>query len=194
VPISPILRKNLPLLVAGVITISAVIIFRISMKWDGISLTVRLQDIAGLLAPLAFASAVVERAVEILISPWRDAAASKLETELAAVKADPKALPVDVKKASDALDDYRGETQRYAFAISLTLSVFVAMAGVRALGPFADAAKLRDPKITSDGQHLFFLCVDVVLSSALLAGGADGIHSIVNAVTNFFDSTANKTK
>ena len=99
-----------------------------------------------------------------------------------------------MKKASDALDDYRGETQRYAFTVSLTLSIFVAIAGVRALGPFAETAKLKDPKITSDGQHVFFLCVDVVLSSALLAGGADGIHSIVNAVTTFFDSTANKTK
>jgi len=190
----PFLRKNWPLFVAGVIAISAVIIFRVCMNWDGISLTVKLQDLAGLLAPLAFAAAVVERAVEILISPWRDAEAGKLETALAASKADPKATPADVKKASDALDDYRGETQRYAFAVSLTLSVFVAIAGVRALGTFADTAKLRDPKATSEGQHLFFLWVDVALSSALLSGGADGIHSIVNAVTTFFDSTADKTK
>jgi len=32
----------------------------------------------------------------------------------------------------------------------------------------------------------------VMLSATLLAGGADGIHSIVNAVTSFFNATADK--
>jgi hypothetical protein len=34
--------------------------------------------------------------------------------------------------------------------------------------------------------------VDVALSAALLAGGADGIHSVMNAITSFFDNTAEK--
>jgi hypothetical protein len=67
------------------------------------------------------------------------------------------------------------------------------MAGVRALGPFADAAKLNDVRFTTQGQHLFFLCVDVLLSTGLLAGGADGIHSVVNAATSFFQGAATKS-
>jgi hypothetical protein len=153
------------------------------------------------LAPLAFASAVIERAVEILVSPWRDAEASKLDKAVTAIKARPKPDDpamnarnvADLKAASDALDEYRGDTQRYAFAVSLTLSVLVSMAGVRALGPFADAGKLNDVKFTSQAQHLFFQCVDVALSAGLLAGGADGIHSVVNAATSFFDGSANRS-
>jgi hypothetical protein len=159
-----------------------------------------LQDLSGLLAPLAFASAVIERAVEILVSPWRDAGASKLSKALAAIQARP-AEPAacaqnaaDLQAASDALDEYRGDTQRFAFAVSLTLSVLVSMAGVRALGPFADAVKLNDIKLTPSAQHLFFLVIDVALSAGLLAGGADGIHSVVNAATSFFDGAADRAK
>lgn len=185
-------RKNWPLWVAGGVAISAVTAFRMFMNWDAVHMAVPLQSLAGLLAPVAFASAVVERAVEILISPWRDAGASKLEKTLAALKSDPQTPAAAVAVVSDALDDYRGQTQRYAFAISLTISVFVSMSGVRALGPFADVTRLDDPKITPAGQHEFFLAVDVALTSALLAGGADGVHSVVNAVTTLFDSTADK--
>ena len=80
--ISPFLRQKWPLLFAGVIAISVVIVFRVNMNRGGISLTVKLQGLAGLLALLAFAAAVVERAVEILISPWRDAEASKVASRV----------------------------------------------------------------------------------------------------------------
>jgi hypothetical protein len=193
-------KKNWPLLAAAASALVGVIVFRVFLNWDGISLTVRLQDLSGLLAPLAFASAVIERAVEILVSPWRDAGASKLSKALAAIQARP-AEPAacaqnaaDLQAASDALDEYRGDTQRFAFAVSLTLSVLVSMAGVRALGPFADAVKLNDIKLTPSAQHLFFLVIDVALSAGLLAGGADGIHSVVNAATSFFDGAADRAK
>jgi len=198
-PLPSTVRKNWPLFVSGALALVGVIIFRAFLNWDALGLTVRLQDLSGLLAPLAFAAAIVERAVEILVSPWRDAEASKLEKGVAAIKARPTdpatnaQNAADLKAASDALDEYRGATQRYAFAVSLTLSVLVSMAGVRALGNFVAADKLKDPKFTQGAQYLFFLCVDVALSAALLAGGADGIHSLVNAVTSFFDSTADKS-
>jgi hypothetical protein len=198
-PLTAIVRKNWPLFVSGALALLGVIIFRLYLNWDGLSFTVRLADLTGLLAPLAFASAVIERAVEIFVSPWRDAKASKLERAVAAIKARPADPAVntqnaaDLQAASDALDEYRGDTQRYAFAVSITLSVLVSMAGVRSLGPFADTGKLNDARITTQAQHLFFLCVDVTLSAALLAGGADGIHSVVNAVTSFFEAAADKS-
>ena len=196
------MKKNWPLFASGIVALLGVIIFRVFMKWDALGFSVKLTDLTGLLAPLAFASAVVERAVEILVSPWRDAEASKLERNVTAIKtrpADPDPVKntqnaADLKSASDKLDEYRGNTQQYAFAVSLTLSIFVSLAGVRALGPFVDVAKLNDAAITTQAQHFFFLCVDVALSAALLAGGADGVHSVLNAVTSFFDASADKSK
>ncbi|MGD0162319.1 MAG: hypothetical protein ABSB39_07590 [Candidatus Sulfotelmatobacter sp.] len=189
-------KSNWALLLSGVIVLAGVIIFRLWINWDGVKLTVKVEDLAGLLAPLAFAATVIERGVEILISPWRDAGASKLQKAVEAIKARPadpataQQNALDLKAASDALDEYRGVTQQYAFAVSLTLALLVSIAGVRALGPFLD----KDFKFAIDKQRLFFGSVDVILSTAMLAGGADGVHSVVNAVTSFFNTTADKSK
>jgi hypothetical protein len=190
--------KNAALVIAGGLALAGILIFAVWLKWDGVVMTVALDKLAGLLSPIAFAAAVVERGVEILISPWRDSEASKLEKAVAAIKARP-ADPAtaaqnaaDLQAASNALDDYRGTTQRYAFAVSLTLSILVSIAGVRALGPFLDPAKFDLLKTSNPDQHTFFLAMDVALTAALLAGGADGVHSVVNAVTSFFDASADK--
>src|SRR5579859_517065 len=191
--------RNWPVLLAGIVAGLGIAIYYAFLRWSGLTFNVQVTAVASLLAPLAFAAAVVERAVEILISPWRDAGASKLEKELAAVQAQPvdPAKPAQhvaaLKAVSDALDEYRGNTQQYAFAVSLTMSTLVSIAGVRALGPFLDAGKFNDLAKTHPQQQVFFLCVDVALSAALLAGGANGIHSIVNAITSFFDASADKS-
>ena len=197
------LRKNWPLLAASGLALIGVAIFRRFLNWNNLNLTVKVSDLAGLLAPLAFAAAVVERAVEILVSPWRDAGASKLDGVVAAIKARPADPPTDavnataLKAASDALDDYRGETQRYAFAVSqLRYQSWSASLVYALIEPFVDNSWLQVPQSFDHvpGATTVFLCVDVALSAALLAGGADGVHSVVNAVTSFFDDTADKRK
>jgi hypothetical protein len=197
-PLTSVPKRSWPLLVSSALALGGVVIFRVLLNWNNLNFTVKVSDLAGLLAPLAFAATVVERAVEILVSPWRDAEASKLDKAVAAIKAKSVDTATTaqnaeaLKTASDALDEYRGDTQRYAFAVSLLLSVLVSIAGVRALGPFVDGVKLKDTTITTEAQRMFFLAVDVALSAALLAGGADGIHSVMNAITSFFDNTAAK--
>ena len=198
-PLPSIVRKTWPLIGAVALAVLGAIICGAFLNWNALGLKVELKDLSGFLAPLAFAAAIIERAVEILVSPWRDDEASKLDKAVAAIKArpaDPAANAqnaADLKAATDALDEYRGETQRYAFAVSLTLSVLVSIAGVRALGNFFEASNLNQPEFKKGAQYLFFLCVDVMLSAALLAGGADGIHSVVNAITSFFDASADKS-
>jgi hypothetical protein len=67
----------------------------------------------------------------------------------------------------------------------------VSVAGVRALQQFLAVNALGAAK---DAQNDFFLTVDVLLTALLISGGADGLHSIVNAVTTFFDATADEKK
>lgn len=191
--------KNRLQLAAFIVAALCLITFALWLRWEGISLSVPVTNITGLLAPLAFAAAIIERSVEILVSPWRDAQASQLQAAVSAIKARADAPDAetsaknaaDLKAALDAFEEYRGETQRYAFGVSLGLSMLTTIVGVRALSPFLDNAKFH---ATSHAQQLYFLCLDVALSAALLAGGADGIHSLVNAVTSFFDATAQKAK
>lgn len=187
---------NWPLMVTGLITAIVLLIFGKYLRWDALDLSVGVTQLADRLAPLALAAAVVERAVEILISPWRDAGASKLQKAITAIQArspDPATSAqnaTELEAASNALDEYRGATQKYAFAVSLIIGMLLSVSGVRALGPFADLNKFSARAAAH--QHIFFLCTDVFVSATLLAGGAAGLHSVVNAVTTFFDATADK--
>jgi len=191
-------RQNWRVVATAAIAILVMLIFAIYALWECVYFKISVTDLTTLLAPVAFAAAVIERAVEILISPWRDTGANKLQSALAAIRASSSnSVSNDnhaaEKAASDALDEYRGVTQRYAFAISIFLSLCVSIAGVRAFQPFLDSTKFAELTNTHPHQHEFFIVIDIVLSAAVLAGGADGVHSIANAITTFFDHTADRT-
>ncbi|HEX4322735.1 MAG TPA: hypothetical protein VHZ52_17615 [Acidobacteriaceae bacterium] len=189
-------------LLGFLIALVSVAIFAWKQHWDGINLTLNLTDLVSRMTPLILAATFIERSVEILISPWRDAPAAKLQNALNAIKSRPVAADAataainaeDLKVASQALDDYRGDTQRHAFAVSLVLSFLAAVAGVRGLWSFvsADPNTLAAYKALSNGQREYFQVVDVILSGTLLAGGADALHAVLNSITTFFNATANK--
>jgi len=165
-----------------------ILIFGGRLQWGGLSMTVEVTNLAGLLAPVVFTAAVVERAVEILISPWRDAGANALQNSAAAATAAGNTALAQGESAK--LDHYKAATQKYAFCLSLVLSLLVSISGVRALGPFVKEATMGT--VRAD-QKTFFLTLDVALTTLLLAGGADAMHSIVNAVTTFFDASTKKS-
>jgi hypothetical protein len=68
------------------------------------------------------------------------------------------------------------------------------MVGVRALWPFLDAQTAVAFNNARSGQRDTFIVFDVILSAALMAGGANGIHSIVSVITTFSDVTEERTK
>lgn len=222
--------EHLPVYFSLAITIIGVAVFTAFAKWNGLHLQVKTTDIAGVMAPLFFAATFIERAVEVVISPWRDAQAETLgntaDTKKAHAKAvataaaaatvvssgiDPTSavaftaattaaktatdLAVAAAQASNEADDafaqYKGRTKQYAYAVALTLALLVAYVGVRALSSFCDQTQRPSP-FQSVNQQLMFNVVDVVLSAALLAGGANGIHSIVTSITTFFDTNTQK--
>jgi hypothetical protein len=154
------------------------------------------SDVLNRLTPLILTAGFIERSVEVLISPWRDPDANRLNTAVAtaskAAETDPatKAQKLqDVAKAADTLTDFKGQTQRYAFLTSLSLGLIASLAGVSALTPFLAPGALNS---LPSAQHALFAGFDVLLTAALLAGGADGMHSVISAFTSFFVATAQK--
>ncbi len=154
------------------------------------------SDVVKLLTPLVLASAFIERAVEVIISPWRDSEADRLTTQLHAVRVvstagdEPTADRVsNIVAAKHALTDYRGQTQRYAFLISLGLGLIASLAGVRTIRPFLQLDALNHLNFV---QRDLFVGFDVLLTGALLAGGADGLHSMISAITCFFNATSER--
>jgi hypothetical protein len=113
------------------------------------------------------------------------AAAAQLSSQAAT------AAVADASTAAVAITDYCGLTKQYAYAVSLLLGILVAYSGVRGLENLCAENAL---KAVGWGQKLMFETVDVILSGAVMAGGANGIHSIVNLVTSFADTTSDRVK
>ncbi len=174
-----------------------VLILEHHAQWPGAGLVMDPKTVLTFLSPLLLTAGFIERAIEIIVSPWRDAGATVLANRVDALKSlpapsDPVALLASQSAlvvAQSEFQSYKGQTQRFAFSVSITMSLGAAMVGVRALGPFLPSTPPVGPV-----QLLWFKVFDVVLSACLLAGGADGIHSVVNMFTTFFDTTTQKTQ
>ena len=93
--------KNGPLVLAIALALLAVAVFGVFLKWNGLNFTIKPTDVLGLLAPLAVAATFIERAVEILISPWRDTGANKLAKVLEVVKARVADAVANAQNATD---------------------------------------------------------------------------------------------
>ncbi|HWR14056.1 MAG TPA: hypothetical protein VN577_04465 [Terriglobales bacterium] len=148
------------------------------------------DDFLRVLTQLIAIALIIERAVEVLISPLRSE-----ETERRRL-----ALAIQSERASDIesvlpyINPYvgwRSDTQKIAFSISLGLGLLVAIIGMRALQFLADPVVLNGLRGT---QATLFRIVDVVLTGALLAGGADGLHKLASLFTSYVERATERVR
>lgn len=153
------------------------------------------DSVLGTLTWLFIVALFIERAVEVIVSTLRDSDAAPLEHAVAAAQdridaqaqVAPAAMPYlePLHAAQKMLLDYRSETKQLALCISFVLSLFVSVAGVRAFGSIVNGVP--------PDNHLF-AAADVIVTGAVLAGGTDAIHQMMNVVINFFNNAADKAK
>lgn len=197
--------------------VALVIVIAFWLRWAGITMKVDVTTVSTILAPLLLTALFIERAVEVIISAWRDEGADQLANAVKSAKRSAAAIATQ-DAAIDQFTQYKGKTRRYAWAVALVLGAAAAMVGVRALWPFVDDANgkfaaavivtdkttgksieniaVGNPINADENKDLkrAFIVVDVLLSALLLAGGANGIHSIMTAFTSFFDATKQKNE
>lgn len=145
------------------------------------------------LTPLVLAALFIERSLEVFITVWRGEKAAVLERSVqkASDLLDSDSAKVGaVRAASDALSQYRFETQQIALPIALVLGILISALGVRGLGNFADLDKLTDRPT----QRYLFNAADVLLTGALMGGGSDFMHKIITTFTDLMDATSQKAK
>ena len=65
------MSKAGPIVIAGTAAIIRLIVLVAFLKWEGVAMKLSVNQLTTLLAPIAFTAVVIERGVEILISPWR---------------------------------------------------------------------------------------------------------------------------
>lgn len=161
------------------------------------------QAFAGLIGWLFAVALFVERAVEVVVMVFRDYSADLLQaTEDSATDANTSANKALVANPADpglktiadktqlVLDEahknnviYRAKTKEIALSVGFVFGAMVSVAGVRALhGLLVDGT-------TTSGWFNF---VDIIVTSAMLAGGSEGIHRIANAFTSFMDNLSSR--
>jgi hypothetical protein len=96
-----------------------------------------------------------------------------------------------VTKARTALEDvqnrelhYRADTKRIATLVGFMLGALVSLAGVHSLGSLLVLDTTGKPQ---DLGALFYLA-DLIVTSAILAGGSEGIHHMTEAFTSVMDN------
>lgn len=86
-----------------------------------------------------------------------------------------------VRDAHAAMEKYKSETQRLTFVIGSLIGLLIGLAGMRILAPLVDLQLAG----WSDFQLFAFHSIDVVLTAALLAGGASGIHEVIAMFSDY---------
>jgi hypothetical protein len=168
-----------------VLYVVAIVFTRLRSGNDTGALSFSPQGLANLgptMAPLFAVSVFIERGVEVVVASSRGLDALALQRNLAAALAGTDALAQSA--AQSALDEFKAQTQRYAFLASSVLSLCASLVGVRAI-----QALLATPSASVPVPSHGFMIFDVVLTSLLLAGGSDGIHQVVTTITSFLDTS-----
>lgn len=165
------------------------------------------QAVGGVLSGLVFIALLIERAVEVFVSPLsgedkqeqvtlqaqvrgqmaearrgmeaakqaqlRDPSAQAATDQLSQSQIRLETLAEQERQALSTIATLDARTQRLALSISVPVALLVSLSGVRAMGGLVSV-----PPGSLSGA--LFAAADVVLTAGLLAGGADGIHKILD--------------
>jgi hypothetical protein len=153
------------------------------------------QAVLGILAWLFAVAVFIERAVEVIVMVLRDAEADVREgvvdaeqgrLDEAAKAAPATPLNLDALHAAQKnLADFRAETKEIALCVSFVLGIAVSLAGIRAFASIVNAVP---------AGNWLFPTVDILVTGAVLAGGSEGVHQMVNVFSNFMESLADHVK
>ena len=126
------------------------------------------------------------------MSIWRSEEANKRETAVQSLIAAKKpANDPDLIEAQAKLIEYKAETLQWTMPTGFTLGILIAVCGVRALNPFIDPVSFSSAS-SVEAQHWWFNMIDIFFTGALLAGGADPIHKILDLYRKFMESSSSK--
>lgn len=184
------MKKVLPwILIGGAIGVAC-----IAANWPGLRFA-KLDggEFMSHLGALLVFALLIERTVEVFLTIWRAEEAKQREAEVqrlvtaGAIATDPALVA-----AHDRMLEYRAETQRWAFPMSFIIGLLLASFGVRVIDQFVISASANAPDGPSGNQLWWFHVADIVLTAALLAGGADPIHKLMDTFRKFMEASSAK--
>ncbi|MGB3479301.1 MAG: hypothetical protein WBB67_09085 [bacterium] len=89
------------------------------------------------------------------------------------------------------LEEYSAQTKTLAMLTAFALGIAISALGVRALQPLVDPAVFKS---LGTWQRALFIGADTLVTGALLGGGSDGIHKILDLFTSTAQQYLDKIK
>jgi hypothetical protein len=152
-----------------------------------------------LLGTLFFASAILERAMDVWLSLVKGGMADQLDADLRVLKAqiassapeEKTALETQLASLVDKRVAHQNETRQLASPVSLVAGIIISAIGLRSLQPLFEKG---DASWLHSRQGHVFSGVDIIVTGTLLAGGSDGIHWIVALYRDWTDKNRNTSR
>jgi len=157
------------------------------------------SDIVSLLIGLFLIALFIERTVEVFTVVWRDQGKQKYINEISSEKLKPASMTVDGKRKptdkeideTKKLEDYGVKTKSMALKVAFALGIAASAFGIRVLQPLIDPAIFKQIGIV---QKAMFTVIDILITGALLGGGSEGIHKILDVFLSTAESYRKKVK
>jgi hypothetical protein len=164
------------------------------------------QRVWDALTGLFLVALTFERALEVLVTTFREPGEMPLRHKLDEVQERLDFIPKDIRLpqpeklaleerlvvehagARKALDGYKSETRVVSLGLSLVCAIIVSAAGFRVL-----ATVVSNPPTGGTFQGAVFTVIDVLLTGGLIAGGSKGIHALTQAVGEVLDATRRRS-
>ena len=97
----------------------------------------------------------------------------------------------EIHGASARFEEFGAETRKLGLLTALALGVIASALGIRSIQALVDPTVFADLTTT---QRSLFAGVDTLVTGALLGGGADGIHQIVETFLGFVEKHKTRIK
>jgi hypothetical protein len=190
------LKQNWPYLLVGCLIAAFMLLVKpLKLKED------ILPKIWSLLGGVVVVTIVVERAMEVLLTPLRAPKSEKIGQEIKKLEEEIELKPIatrgvnhvwgDLIEKRDERLDHKSFTRKLSFAISIPIGISISTLGFRILAPLVLPESLGNLQGIS---KVSFHGLDIILSGLLIAGGSDWIHRLMNLVKGMGISNNKKKK
>lgn len=170
------------------VVLLAIIVFSILIGLKNINLTDNLFEKAGAVFVSLFLIALfIERGLDVFLTNLRASESEKIQNRIEILEVNAASQPdlgSELENERNLLHDYKSKTRFYAMRTSLIIGILVSAIGFRSLQNLIDPTCFD--KLESFQKYIIYF-FDIFLTGAVLAGGSDSIHKMMNAFRLFME-------
>jgi hypothetical protein len=153
-----------------------------------------ISDVTGLLTALLITAVLIERTIELIMHVWREPDKQKIKNEVKQARSRRNNVEEATEEEvilTSKIKCYEVVTKSLSVVIAFLLGLIISALGVRILQPLMDHTAMMN---ISDLQARLFTGVDVFITGALIGGGSEGMHKIIDLILSYVEKNRQRLK